>query len=127
MTITSPVTLSRRHVLGDFYQRCLPIDKIPVYLDNKDGETIGFVDEGLGVYADAFRFHLSDEICKKLLSGHYTYSFHFDFADKNKKESGRRSIKLTSILLNSRKGYTKPQPKVKAADKAAAVAVQMED
>ncbi|MEP7075272.1 MAG: hypothetical protein ABI878_05635 [Acidobacteriota bacterium] len=114
MVITSPVTLSRRHVLGDFYARCLPIARIPVYLDSEEAGKIGFVDEGLGAYADAFQFHLSDEICKKLLSGHYTYSFQYDYADKKTEATARRRIRLTSILLNSRKGYAKPQPKTKA-------------
>jgi len=113
--INTPVTLSRRHVLGDFYSRCESIEKIPVYLDSADTENIGFVDEGLGVYADAFRFHVSEELSKKLLAGHFTYAFDYDFVDKDKKLApNKRRIRLNFILLNSRKGYAKPEPKKKS-------------
>ena len=113
--ITSPVTLSRRHVLGEFHSRCLPIVNVPVYLDSLEGEMIGYADEGLGIYADAYRFHLSEELCKKLSSGHFTYSFDYDYVDKDDKTlQGKRRIKLNSILLNSRKGYARPVPKNKA-------------
>jgi hypothetical protein len=118
MVAISPVTLSRRHVLGDFYPRCLPIAKIPVYLDSTETEKIGYVDEGLGVYADAFQFYLADEICKKLLSGHYTYSFHFDLVASTKAAPSVKRVKLTSILLNSRKGYARPVPKAEREAKA---------
>jgi hypothetical protein len=80
---------------------------------------IGYADEGLGVYADAFTFHLSEELCKKLLSGHFTYSFDYDFADKDDKAvRGKRRIKLNSIMLNSRKGYARPEPKNKSKSRA---------
>src|SRR5215510_10528019 len=108
----NPVTLARRHVLGDFHGRCLPIVQIPLYLDTTEGEMVGYVDEGLGVYADAFRFYLSDDLGKKLLSGHFTYSFDYDYADKKDASRSKSRIKLNSITLNSRKGYTKPEPKV---------------
>ena len=122
---TDHVILSRRHVLGDFYSRCLPIANIPVFLDTAESEMIGYVDEGLGVYADAFRFYLTDELCKKLTMGHFTYSFDYDFADrKDTASKNRRRIKLNSITLNSRKGYAKPEPKVKL--KAAAAAIESE-
>jgi hypothetical protein len=112
---STPVTLSRRHVLGDFYSRCQSIETIPVYLDSTDGEKIGFVDEGLGVYADAFRFYVSEELSKKLLAGHFTYSFDYDFVDKDKQlAKNKRRIRLNFILLNSRKGYAKPEPKKKS-------------
>ena len=112
---SNPVTLSRRHVLGDFYSRCQSIEQIPLYLDSTSGEKIGFVDEGLGVYADAFRFYVPEELSKKLLAGHFTYSFDYDFIDKDKRVAyNKRRIKLNFILLTSRKGYAKPEPKTKA-------------
>src|SRR5215510_1335420 len=111
---TNHVILSRRHVLGDFHGRCLPVVNILVFLDSPESEMIGYVDEGLGVYADAFRFYLSDELCKKLTMGHFTYSFDYEFADrKDTAAKNKRRIKLTSITLNSRKGYSKPEPKIK--------------
>ena len=58
----SPLTLARRHVLGNLYARCERSTKeVPVYLNDTDGERLGFVDESLGRYADAFTFHLPEE------------------------------------------------------------------
>ena len=109
----SPLSLSRRHVLGDLYYRCdaLLKGRVPVYLaGEKKPELLGHADEGLGHFADAFSFHLSDDMCKKLSSGHFTYSF--DYKVSNTKLPGTRArIVLKSITLTGRKGYAKPIPR----------------
>lgn len=113
-----PLTLARRHVLGDLYSRCERTNKIPVYLNSPNGERLGFVDESLGNYADAFTFHIPEDFCKKLSAGHFTYSFDYEFADDNIAEvsSLKRAIRLNSIVLVMRKGYEKPAPKRKDAE-----------
>lgn len=102
------ISLSRRHVLGDLYSRCDAIDSIPVYLDSAEGELIGYVDQGLGHYADAFSFHLQSDVCKKLSSGHYTYGFSYQYSESEGESSARRRVKLDSICLIARKGYERP-------------------
>jgi hypothetical protein len=122
-----PLSLSRRHVLGDLYARCDAIENVPVFMDNAEGEMLGYVDESLGHYADAFCFHLSEDVCKKLSAGHFTYSFEYDLADETE-ASTRRRVRLNRIILMARKGYAKPVPKVKAnapAKAAAAEAVEV--
>lgn len=105
-----PLAMARRHVLGELYFRCEPAGTIPVFLEERGGELLGHVDEGLGKYADAFTFHLDDKVCKKLATGHFTYSFEYDFADDTDSAipASRRRIKLTSMILTMRKGYDKP-------------------
>ncbi len=117
-----PISISRRHVLGDLYLRCDAIESVPVHMDNVEGELLGHVDEGLGHYADAFRFHLNEDVCKKLSAGHFTYSFNYEHSVNDEKVTGRRRIKLNAILLNARKGYAKPVPKTKASAVAAIAA-----
>ena len=107
-----PISLSRRHVLGDLYARCEAIESVPVCMGGADGEVLGFVDESLGHYADAFCFHLSEDVCKKLSAGHFTYSFEYDLSD-DAEESKKRRVKLNRIILNARKGYAKPVPRTK--------------
>lgn len=108
-----PLTMSRRHVLGDLNTRCEPAENVPVYLNGTDGEMLGYVDESLGKYADAFTFHIADDLCKKLAAGHFTYSFDYDFAEGNEaaSASAKRRIRLNSITLVMRKGYEKPTPR----------------
>lgn len=99
-----PISLKRRHVLGDLYSRCERIASIPVFLDTPEGEPIGYVDEGLGHYADAFVFHLPEDICKKLSTSGFVYSFSYDFADDNTSlRDGKRRVRLTNICLTARK------------------------
>lgn len=107
----SPLSLSRRHVLGDLYSRCEPVVNVPVYLNGADGEMLGYADQALGHYADAFSFHLTEEYCKKLSAGHFTYSFDYEFAEPDEKGGKNRRIRLNSIVLVPRKGYDKPIPK----------------
>ena len=99
--------MSRRHVLGGYYSRCESIVSVPVYLDSTEGEMLGYVDQGLGHYADAFSFHLSDDVCKKLSSGYFTFAFDFSYADAVP-QSGSRKVTLNSISLIARQNYEKP-------------------
>ena len=105
---TGPISLSRRHVLGDLYSRCEAIDSIPVYLDSVDGELLGHVDQALGHYADAFSFYLDSDMCKKLSAGHFTYAFSYEYSDGEQIGRGHRRVRLASICLVSRKGYERP-------------------
>ena len=117
-----PLSISRRHVLGDLYARCNAIESVPVYMDNADGEMLGHVDEALGHYADAFCFHLSEDLCKKLSAGHFTYSFDYELATEAEAAVKRR-VKLNHIILTPRKGYAKPVPKVRAGSVVAEAVV----
>ena len=105
------LTLARRHVLGELYNRCdrMTVD-VPVYLDNAVGERLGFVDEGSNKYADAFTFHLAEDVCKKLADGQFVYSFDYNFSESSSAALSpkRRRIKLLSIFLTMRKPYEKP-------------------
>jgi hypothetical protein len=86
---------------------------VPVYLNDAAGEKLGFADESLGKYADAFTFHLPEEVCKRLAGGQYLYSFDYHFSESAAKAASpaRRRIKLISIFLTMRKGYDKPVPR----------------
>jgi hypothetical protein len=119
--MTNPqLTMARRHVLGELYNRCEPALDVPVYLNDPSGELLGYVDESHGKYADAFTFHIAEDICKKLAAGHFGYSFDYDFADEADAAApaARRRIRLNSILLVMRKGYAKPVPRGTQAVKA---------
>jgi hypothetical protein len=107
MTV-GPISLSRRHVLGDLYSRCDVITNIPVYLNSVDGEVLGHVDQGLGHYADAFSFHLAEEICKKLSAGFFTYAFDYQYSDEASTPGQRRRDNLNSICLIARQNYERP-------------------
>ena len=105
---TNTVCLTRRHVLGDLYERCDAIeDKIPVFLAGEEVGEVGFVDESLGHYADAFTFHLGDGICKKLAAGYFSYSLDYVFSDAAQTDR-RARVKLNSITLTGRATYAKP-------------------
>ena len=106
----SPLSISRRHVLGDLYARCEHLESIPVYLADPTSEPIGHCDESLGVYADAFCFHLSDDDCKKLSTGNFTFSF--DYEASTAADARSRQVTLRSIILNPRKAYEKPGAKI---------------
>jgi hypothetical protein len=97
----SPLAIKRSRVLGDIYKNCEPVERIPVYMNDASGELLGHVDESLGHYADAFVFHLSEDICKKLSSGHFNYGFDYDVLDN---QAGKnRHIKLNHIMLIGKK------------------------
>lgn len=109
------LSLSRRHVLGDLYERTEAIiAAVPVYLEGEQPTLLGHADESLGHYADAFSFHLDTDSCKKLSAGQFTYSIGYDHADPKDKGS-RRRIKITSITLKGREGYAKPIGKQRTA------------
>lgn len=99
----SPLSLSRRHVLGDLYAKCEPsTENVPVYLLGEENELLGHAAESLGHYADALTFHLADDICKRLSAGQYTYEFDVD----NTNQQGR--VIIRTIFLKARKPYEKP-------------------
>lgn len=93
----SPLAIKRGQVLGEIYKYCDPVDNIPVYMEGAAGESLGYVDESLGRYADAFLFHLPEDVCKKLSTGHYSYGFDYEISyDKVNKE---KRVKLNHIVL----------------------------
>jgi hypothetical protein len=97
----SPLAIKRSHVLGDIYKQCEPVESIPVYMNDASGELLGHVDESLGHYADAFVFHLSEDICKKLSSGHFNYGFDYEVLEQ---QAGKNNhIKLNYIMLVGKK------------------------
>jgi hypothetical protein len=106
--IQSVLSLSRRHVLGKLYARCNSVsESIPVYLDGEKPELVGYVDEGLGPYTDAFSFHLDTDSCKKLSMGQYSYSI--DYAkSKIPAELASGRLNVVSITLVRPKVYEKP-------------------
>lgn len=97
----SPLAIKRRQVLGDIYNRCEKIESVPVYMDDVSGELLGHADESLGQYADAFVFHLSETVCKKLSTGHYNFGFNYDILESKIGQKG--NIKLNYILLVGKK------------------------
>ena len=114
------VSLSRRHILGNLYGRCNSIaGSIPVYLAADEPELLGYADEGLGPFSDAFTFHLDAESCKRLSVGQFSYSI--DYANSRvATDKARGRVTLVSITLVRHKGYEKPvKPAVAAAAKAA--------
>ena len=94
------VSFARRHVLGDLHGRCNVIDLVPVFLDEDPTTEIGFIDQSLGRYSDAFNFHLPADVCKKLSSGHYRFPLGFD-RDKPTEEVKKPRVTLTHVYLKS--------------------------
>jgi hypothetical protein len=99
----SPLAIKRSYVLGKIYNQCDPIESIPVYMNDQSGELLGFVDESMGQYADAFIFHLSETVCKQLSSSQYDYAFGFEYSEKKDQAANKKRIKLNHILLVGRK------------------------
>ncbi len=119
----SPLAMKRRHVLGDIYAQCDSVESIPVYMESKTEDPIGFVDESMGIYADTFLFHLPEDVCKKLSSGHYIYSFDYEVSDIKDARTKKRRYTLNYILLTGRKA---PTPVVRASKKNALAAAEAE-
>lgn len=94
----SPLAIKRSYVLGNLYNRCEVSETVPVYIDTVTEEPAGFVDNSLGKYADAFLFHLPEDVCKKLSTGHFKYGFDYSAAETANK------IKLNYIMLVSNIG-----------------------
>lgn len=115
--------MKRRHVLGEIYAQCDSVDTIPVYMESKTEDPIGFVDESMGIYADTFLFHLPEDVCKKMSSGHYVYSFDYEITDIKDARTKRRRYKLNFILLTGRKA---PTPTVRASKKHALAEIESE-
>jgi hypothetical protein len=107
------LSLSRRHVLGDLYNRCDAMsESIPVYLAGDEAPVLlGHADESLGHYADAMSFHLEPDDCKKLSSGNFSFSITYELSEKPSAPGSRSRVKLTSITLTGRKSYEKPPAK----------------
>ncbi len=101
--IYSPLAIKRRQVLGDIYTQCETIESVPVYLENNAGEMLGYADEGLGKFADAFLFHVSEDVCKKLSTNRYDYSFDYDYSEAAPPAGQRKRIKINFIVLVAKK------------------------
>ena len=101
----SPLAIKRSHVLGEIYKYCDAVESIPVYMENVSGELLGHADESMGRYADAFLFHLPEDVCKKLSTGHFNYVFNYDvlYAEADHK----RHFKLNYIILVGRTAVAK--------------------
>ena len=105
----SPLSLSRRHVLGELYAKCDELtEEVPVFILGDENELIGHVDQCLGHYADALTFHIPDEVCKRLSAGQYTYEFDVD------RSSVKGRVIVRSVFLKPRKPYEKPLPNRRA-------------
>ena len=89
------LSVSRRHVLGTYHDRCEAIEYLPVFLSERPEDPIGYVDQTLGKYVDAFSFHLPPDICDDLSGGRFSYSFQYE---KSQIESSE-NIKINSIHL----------------------------
>lgn len=97
----APLTLSRRHVLGDLYSQCDPVASVPVFWHDVQGTPVGFVNESSGEYSDAFVFDIGEEFCKKLAGGQLLCQFNYEYADAAASRSTRekRRVRLTSFVL----------------------------
>jgi hypothetical protein len=92
------VTFARRHVLGEMHTRCDRVDLLPVFMEGDMETQIGYVDENMGQFADAYSFHLPANVLKKLSSGQLTFSFGFAH-DKTDDTLKKPRVKLTHICL----------------------------
>ena len=101
--IYNPLTIKRSSVLGDIYNQCDAIESIPVYMNDRAGELLGYVREDMGRYADVFTFHLSETVCKQLSSNNFEFAYDFDYSDKSTQAINKKRIKLNHILLIARK------------------------
>lgn len=107
----SPLAIKRGEVLGEIYKYCDAVESIPVYMNDAAGEVLGQVDESMGCYADTFLFHLPEDICKKLSSNYYKFSF--DYEVWYNKTDKKKHIKLNYITLVGKTGRIPPQQKLK--------------
>jgi hypothetical protein len=97
----SPLAIKRRYILGNLADKCDTINKIPVYLNDKSGEPIGYADESMGRYADAFLFHLPEDICKRLSTNGYDLEIDYDVSNPEDNARNER-INLNYIILTSK-------------------------
>ena len=99
----SPLAIKRKYVLGEIYEQCDPIESIPVYMNDQAGELLGYVDQSMGHYADAFTFNLPEPICKQLSASHFDFAFDFEYAERASGAVSKKRIKLNHILLVAKK------------------------
>jgi hypothetical protein len=98
----SPLAIKRRYILGNLADKCDTINKIPVYLNDKSEAPIGFADESMGRYADAFLFHLPEDVCKRLSTNGYELEIDYDVSVENEKNGKNERITLNYIILTSK-------------------------
>lgn len=98
----SPLAIKRRYILGNLAEKCETVNEIPVYLNDKSGAPIGFADESLGRYADAFLFHLPEDVCKRLSTNGYDLDVDYEVRQRNDKTRENERVKLNHIILTSR-------------------------
>lgn len=94
----SPLAIKRSYVLGNLYNFCDTSEKTPVYIDTVTDEPAGYAENTPGSYADTFLFHMPEDVCKKLSTGHYKYGFDYE------KTGEQNKIKLNYIMLISNAG-----------------------
>jgi hypothetical protein len=104
--VYKPLTMARRHILGDLYKTCDRAQTVPVYLGDAGGEILGHAEEGGGPYADSMTFHVSEEICKKIAGGQFDYTFGTELTGRQVPGTrpSMRRVRLTSIHLVVRRG-----------------------
>lgn len=95
----SPCAIKRRQILGSLYEKCAPVTDLPIYLQENTGDPIGKADETLGRYADAFLFHLPEDICKKLTVSHYNYDIDYTVLEQDAETNEIKLIQLNHITL----------------------------
>jgi hypothetical protein len=98
----SPLAIKRRYILGKLTDKCDTINKIPVYLNDKSEAPIGFADESMGRYADAFLFHLPEDVCKRLSTNGYDLEIDYDVSEPDAKNGKNERITLNYIILTSK-------------------------
>ena len=98
----SPLAIKRRYILGQLADKCETVNKIPVYLNDKSEPPIGFADESLGRYADAFLFHLPEDICKRLSTNGYDLEIDYDVFNQDGSAGKTERLRLNYIILTSK-------------------------
>ncbi|HEX8370011.1 MAG TPA: hypothetical protein VF604_15800 [Pyrinomonadaceae bacterium] len=97
----SPLAIKRRYILGKLADKCDTVNKIPVYLNDRTAEPIGFADESMGRYADAFLFHLPEDVCKRLSTNGYDLEIDYEVSNQESNSKDER-VKLNYIVLTSK-------------------------
>jgi hypothetical protein len=106
----APIAIKRSRILGDLNDRCEALtDNVPVYLNDETGEPLGHIDESLGRYADAFVFHVPEDICKKLSTDSYQCGLNYDVIRSSGPGPKIKRYRLNSIVLKA-KAEPKPLP-----------------
>jgi hypothetical protein len=98
----SPLAIKRRYILGSLAEKCETVNEIPVYLNDKSAPPIGFADESLGRYADAFLFHLPEDVCKRLATNGYDLDVDYEVYQPGGQTKKSERLKLNHIILTSR-------------------------